>query len=861
MAKGKDISWMPLYSIQAWGRFYGPYPFGYPHSHPAGCKGYSVFQRRPTPNGIICFKRKYVIPNDPKTDDQLSIRGTFADGVSTWQNLTDDDKEVYNHYRYPTQMSGYNKFLHYYLKENISEGIPVGTFLQLSDTPATYAAQGQKGLRVKDSDDGVDIYYFDLKYPLKNEWVHKGFPDIADTSLAWSDAGPDRTLTIAPTKGSFDYFIQGVKYTKTESESVQITDTEGLWIIYYDGDTLTAIHNPTSAQIEDITLTKCLVAYVYWDATNNEGELIEDRHGISMSPNIHREIHFTRGMTYFNGLGLGDFVISDGNDNEDAQFSISAGQVFDEDIKHVLNAIIKTTGLEVWFRNAGLDWRKNTQAGFSVLNAGAGRVYYDNAGTPTEVTDGKFVLYHIFATSNADKNPISIMGQAQYDNAKDAREGAITEMNSLLLGALPSKEMKSVATIIFQTKDTYGNAVKARVVQTDEGDDYVDWRTAAISSSAPAGDHGALAGLADDDHPAYMLAAGAITDNALIKADGTDGRITQPTGIIIDDSDNVSGMGTLNCGAITSTGNLIVGSDIGIAADSNLLQLTNNALRVNGTVGIGTSATATYALAVEKSGGWVAYFHNTNVGAGANSGIYIKAGQDTGDTVFNLSKEDGTNIFRVWADIASPRFYGDLQIDGALTVDVILGLTALTGNGVFTWDSEAVGDVRIGRSTAQHVSIWGDAGGNEIWGISSSGTRKDLSINQLWDNKSIIFRLADSNHLVITTTEMYPGTDNHSALGSASKYWSTTYTNNIALKNDMTIANAGNIIVGTGLGTTLATAPNQVIGFHGFKAIQAAHIEDAPYTANWMNDGQAVVDAINAILLAQENKGLVASAP
>lgn len=49
----------------------------------------------------------------------------------------------------------------------------------------------------------------------------------------------------------------------------------------------------------------------------------------------------------------------------------------------------------------------------------------------------------------------------------------------------------------------------------------------------------------------------SLTDNRLIKADGTDGKL-QDTGITVDDSDNVSGMGTLGCGAITGSGTITI---------------------------------------------------------------------------------------------------------------------------------------------------------------------------------------------------------------------------------------------------------------------------------------------------------------
>lgn len=354
----------------------------------------------------------------------------------------------------------------------------------------------------------------DRNFVEMGEWDQNGFPNTTDSSISFNEG--TRVFTIQPSVTSFDYYIAGDKYTISSADTVTLTDTEGLWTIYYDGTTLTALRNATDAQIETIMLSKCFVAYIYWDATNNKGELFDERHGMSMSPDTHRELHFTAGTTYFDGLALGDFSV-DGNGSDDAhaQFSVATGQIFDEDMKHVINAIGSTTGLEIWYRSNS-NWRKDTQAGFSVLNAPAGRVYYDNSGTLTEVTDGKWVLYHIFAWNAADLNPIAIMGQAEYSTVKAARLGALTEINSILLGTLPSKEMKIIGTVIFQTKDTYTNSVKARIVSTDEGDDYVDWRTALLSPSAPAGDHGALAGLGDDDHTQYALLAGRSGGQTLI---------------------------------------------------------------------------------------------------------------------------------------------------------------------------------------------------------------------------------------------------------------------------------------------------------------------------------------------------------
>jgi hypothetical protein len=61
------------------------------------------------------------------------------------------------------------------------------------------------------------------------------------------------------------------------------------------------------------------------------------------------------------------------------------------------------------------------------------------------------------------------------------------------------------------------------------------------------------------------------TDNVLLRANGTGGETAQGSGISIDDSNNVSGMGTLGCGAITTTGDITFGNGATIVNDSSSL--------------------------------------------------------------------------------------------------------------------------------------------------------------------------------------------------------------------------------------------------------------------------------------------------
>lgn len=116
MAIGKFLSFMPLYSIQAWGRFYGTYPFGSWNQNIPGHKDYAIYQRRRTWHGVICIKEHYYKSSNPFHPNCVIGQNKFAAGVSYWQGLTTAEKKIYNSYTYPIRMSGYNRFLHYYLK-------------------------------------------------------------------------------------------------------------------------------------------------------------------------------------------------------------------------------------------------------------------------------------------------------------------------------------------------------------------------------------------------------------------------------------------------------------------------------------------------------------------------------------------------------------------------------------------------------------------------------------------------------------------------------------------------------------------------------------------------------------------------
>lgn len=378
-------------------------------------------------------------------------------------------------------------------------------------------------------DDQTGSYYLDhgnhtglldddhTQYVLRSQWKQNGFVSKDDVTISWDDG--TRTLSVTKTGASFVYFEAGVAYTKTTVQTKQIDDTEGLWVFYFDGATLTAANNPSGADIEHVIENHTIVAYVYWDATNNDGRLFAEPHGSNMSPSTHHYLHDVLGAQYDTGMALGDILADeDGSSNTHAQFSTEAGTFYDEDVKHTTELTAAATGLEIYYFN-GSDLRWTTNAGYSFItySGGSGRIAYNNSGTQTEVDNTKFVLAHVFASNIKDDDGtnyrlIAVQGQAQYATLALARTGADTEIFNLITGDLPMQELVPVATVIFQTADAYTNGVNARIRSTDTGDDYIDWRTSlgsGVGGSTTTNDHGLLSGLADDDHTQYILASGS----------------------------------------------------------------------------------------------------------------------------------------------------------------------------------------------------------------------------------------------------------------------------------------------------------------------------------------------------------------
>lgn len=355
-----------------------------------------------------------------------------------------------------------------------------------------------------------DATLIDTTDPRLSNPIQNGFVDITDSTISFADGTPG-VFTIEPAVTSFDYYADGVLYTKSSAQNINIPDVEGLHYVYFDDGVLTTSTTFDTAMI----LTHALVAVLYWDLTNQQAIIVADeRHGRDMDCASHLALHRTIGTAYVSGLALGNITADGaGDDPSHTTLSVADGIIADEDIDHTITdgspqTLSAIAEIPMFYRlGASGAWRRIAATNYAVTPTGTGRAawneYTGGAWQLTEIADGKFVLSHIFATGDITHPIIGIVGQADYGNIPAARTGATEEINNLLLGPLSSllAEIRPIGTVIFQTNDTYTSGVHSRIRTNDEGDDYVDWRTSGLTGASSTTDHGDLAGLDDDDHP------------------------------------------------------------------------------------------------------------------------------------------------------------------------------------------------------------------------------------------------------------------------------------------------------------------------------------------------------------------------
>ena len=155
--------------------------------------------------------------------------------------------------------------------------------------------------------------------------------------------------------------------------------------------------NPTPQELEQLYISKILISFLYWDATNNQVlHFGDDRHGSEWNPQIHWYLHTTLDAQRKTGLQFTGYLLNeDGSLNTHAQFSITGGAMLHDDFELEISASANTIPV-LYSLDTVPRYLTNTGYAFG----GATRVYYNlNLLSLAQADSGNYVLYHIFATN------------------------------------------------------------------------------------------------------------------------------------------------------------------------------------------------------------------------------------------------------------------------------------------------------------------------------------------------------------------------------------------------------------------------------------------------------------------------------
>ena len=304
----------------------------------------------------------------------------------------------------------------------------------------------------------------------------------SNVSISFDDG--TRTFTITPSGSTFEYWIQGVKYTKTSAETVIITDTEGLWYIFYSGNTLTASQSLWNNGDGSIVF----VGIVHWDATNNVAIIVGwELHPYDMGVDTHKLNHETRGTAYETGLTL---VVGTGGD--DGKIAIDGGRIHDESIVIVIvdgagsglweqelgnTSVFAAAQIPVYYRSGASAWRKYSAGDFPFYdNSGGDNVHYNSYSAPNWASSAasssaKYIAMWIFGTNDISEPVIAIMGQIESNTLNAAKDANTLE--TLDFGTLPFSEMKILYRLIFKSNSTWAHTEEMRSVNNVPGGTYV----------------------------------------------------------------------------------------------------------------------------------------------------------------------------------------------------------------------------------------------------------------------------------------------------------------------------------------------------------------------------------------------------
>lgn len=327
-----------------------------------------------------------------------------------------------------------------------------------------------------------------------------GFVNRTDSSITFNNT--TRTFTIAPVSEGYMLWLAGGEIHKVQSDSITIPNTSGLYYIYFDVDDSALKYSGTYTSA--LLARQAMVSIIYWQVDQQQAIYFADeRHGMLMDGVTQAYLHQTNGTVYRSGLALTNILVDQtGALTTHAQFGVENGRIADEDIDIVISnnspQVLSTIAqIPIFYRvGASNSWYKTTADNYPLLLPGDSPSYSgtvrpaynsvsSNIWSLGEVANNHYFLVHIIATNNINEPIIAVLG-GTYANKPAVQTAAKTELLSIT--GLPFAEFLPIATVLYQAADSITNITKAKLVSTDTGANYVDWReSTSLSSSSSSG--------------------------------------------------------------------------------------------------------------------------------------------------------------------------------------------------------------------------------------------------------------------------------------------------------------------------------------------------------------------------------------
>ena len=340
-----------------------------------------------------------------------------------------------------------------------------------------------------------------------------GHEDYTESTMSFDEG--TRTFSIGPVSGSHTVWCTGVRYIKTTTETITISDTTALYYIYYSSTGVLSYKTTFFTWDQDTP-----IAYIYWNADDNKAYYFsEERHGITLDWATHEYLHRTRGAAYASGFGVNNYTTTgNGSLDSHARIDLANGTFFDEDLQiditHSLSPVpntfqqhIQSPGRFPIFYRTGSAWKRHSPTDFPIFYTTEANYNLNSGGSwsPVTLANNRYGISWLVATNNLTYPAMVVLGQGEYTNEAGY---AAASWSDLDLSGFPSVEFRPLHKIVYQTSTAYANTPKSRIVAV------YDLRTILPSggvTSVAVSDHGTLTGLGDDDHLQYLTSPRAST--------------------------------------------------------------------------------------------------------------------------------------------------------------------------------------------------------------------------------------------------------------------------------------------------------------------------------------------------------------